>query len=396
MSNKKPFVLCISGMSATGKTTIAKYFANKYGFRVIAFDAYAYRNKNYLPKYNYQNITGINYELPESIDWDSFLSTLNKMDPKEKYIIDGFIPFARPEVQNFVDILIDIEFTKNDFKEALRRRVHRDIGSKVPKDYSKNPKKSSAHYCSFYYEHFVWPEAFLHPEYRIPINWNKPLLKLQGRSTIETNCNESDKFVSQFLNKKPFIVCISGISTSGKTTISRHLSHEYGFKVIHLDHFVVDDYSKLPRFDYKGVSGINYELPESIDWNEFISVLQSLDPNEKYIVDGFIPFYSNELCKFVDRLIDIEFDESEFNEALNRRVKRDTGSDVPMDYNVNPNNSSAHYCAFYFLNFVWKEAFSHPEYRVPLNWNKPLLKLSATAPIKDNCIQSEKFLNDVL
>lgn len=193
-------------------------------------------------------------------------------------------------------------------------------------------------------------------------------------------------------NKKAFLLCISGISTAGKSRISSYLKNKYGFNIIHLDNYLVD-YFKLPKYDFKGITEINYELPETINWDLFISTLQHLNPNKKYIIDGFIPFSSPKVAQFVDCLIDIEFDINEYEEALRRRVKRDTKLNVPDDYEQNPLKSTAHYTAFYFKNFVWKEAFLHPEYRVPLNWSKPILKLSATSPFKQNCKKSQEFIS---
>lgn len=397
MNQKKPFVLCISGISATGKTIVAEYLKKKHGFQIIHLDRYAYEDVSSLPLFKYQSIEGVNYELPESINWDGFLTTLRSMKANKKYIIDGFIPFAFPEVESYVDVLIDIEFDQSDFAEGLRRRVFRDTESQVPTDYKTHPKKTTVHYCAFYFEHFVWPEAFLHPEYRVPVDWDKPILKLSGRSSIKQNCDKSDKFVTTFLHRnKPFILCISGISTSGKSTVSNYIEKKFGFGVIHLDDYVFNDRKKLPKFSLENVTGINYELPESIDWESFVSDLMNLNKYKNYIIDGFIPFYSNEILSFVDCLIDIEFNENEYSVALQRRVKRDTGNNVPDDYESYPMKSSAHFCAFYFKNFVWKEAFLHPEYRLPLNWNKPFLKLSATSPIENNCNESVKFLSEIL
>lgn len=394
MSNKSAIVLCISGFSVTGKTTLSKFLKKKYGFQIIHLDNYVLEDNNLLPAFNIQNVRGINYELPETIDWDRLISKLENTDPDEKYILDAFIPFASPQIEQFISFLIDIEFNENDFEEGLRRRVLRDTNSEVPTDYEKYPEKSSAHYCAFYFKHFVWPEAFRHPEYRLPPNWNKPLLRLAGSLPLKEICTESDKFVSHIL--KPFICCISGISTSGKTTVAKYLRKKYGYKIIHLDYYVHDDYSRLPHFNLQNVTGINYELPETIDWDQLVSDLQNMDQSEIVILEGFIPFYSQEIQDCVDCLIDIEFNENEYNEALRRRVERDTGSDVPDDYEIYPDQSSAHNCAFYFKNFVWKEAFSHPEYRLPKNWEKPLLKLSATASIRSNKNESDKFLSSVL
>ena len=194
------------------------------------------------------------------------------------------------------------------------------------------------------------------------------------------------------MSNKPFILCISGISTSGKSEISENLKKNYGFQIISLDDYVFYDDNILPKFTLNGISDINYEDPKSIDWDEFISTLENLDPTEKYIIDGFIPFYSQKVESYINCLIDIEYNKTEFKEALRRRVQRDTGSDVPKDYEKNPNQSDAHFCSFYFKNFVWKEAFLHPEYRVPVNFSKPLLKLSATSPLKENFEKSGKFV----
>ena len=75
-----------------------------------------------------------------------------------------------------------------------------------------------------------------------------------------------------------------------------------------------------------------------------------------------------------------------------RRVKRGYDEDVPPDYNENPLSSQVHFCAYYFKNYVWKEAFLHPEYRLPSNWKKPLFQLSATAPLEENYEATSNFV----
>ena len=193
---------------------------------------------------------------------------------------------------------------------------------------------------------------------------------------------------------KPYILCISGISTSGKSTIAKDISEKFGYKIIPFDDYFID-FAKIPKFQMDGQTIINWDLPESIDWDLILSDLQKLDPKKKYIIESFIPFASPQIEPLVDSLIDIEFYQTDFEVALKRRVFRGFNEDVPSDYNENPMSSKAHFCAYYFKNYVWKEAFLHPEYRLPLHWDKPLLRLSATDPLEDNLKSAYNFVENL-
>lgn len=190
----KPFVLCVSGISTTGKSTIADHLSKKYGFDVISFDSY-FKSPDVIPKFEIDGQNVINWDLPDSIDWEYLFQDLRNLDPNKLYIFDSFIPFSNPQIECIVDALINLEFKQDDFDVAIKRRVERGFHEEVPPDYESSPTASQVNFCAYYFKHIVWPEAFKHPEYRLPIPWTKPIIRLNALSPLQENIDAADKFV---------------------------------------------------------------------------------------------------------------------------------------------------------------------------------------------------------
>ena len=84
---------------------------------------------------------------------------------------------------------------------------------------------------------------------------------------------------------------------------------------------IVVNLKKFPHLKIDNATLINWELLESLDWDLILSDLFKLDSRQKYLIKSFIPFASPQIEPLVDSLINIEYNESDFEEALIRRVK---------------------------------------------------------------------------
>jgi len=187
------------------------------------------------------------------------------------------------------------------------------------------------------------------------------------------------------------IIGISGPSTSGKSTISKVLSSELSCKVICTDfYFKVN--SELPRIEIKGQMCLNFDSPDSIEWNYLLEEIEKHKEDPYLILEGFILFANPEIEKIVDILISIDFKADDFQIALERRLNR-RGSSVPADYLDDPFKNEYNYLAYYFQEIVWKNYANNPHYITPLTWSKPILKLSATDEIEENIGLSLSFIN---
>ena len=189
--------------------------------------------------------------------------------------------------------------------------------------------------------------------------------------------------------KGQLVIGISGISASGKSTIADYLASEFQIPVLHLDEFFA--MMRLPRAQFHGQEIGDWDLPESIDWNEFARQFNATDA-PVVIIEGFILFPDTKMPKIVDALIDIEFNESEFSIALERRISRGFECPVPEDWESAPIRDKVCFTCAYFRDFVWKRAFEHPEYRCPEIWTKPLLRLEATGNLDDSKKRAREFV----
>ena len=191
--------------------------------------------------------------------------------------------------------------------------------------------------------------------------------------------------------KRQLVIGVTGISTSGKSIIADYLKEELGLRVIPLDEFFA--MMRLPRAEFKGETIGDWDRPESIDWNDVARKFNETE-DPVVVVEGFILFPDQKMPKIIDALIDIEFSEDEFEVALTRRITRGFQCEVPSDWQENPMKDKVSFTCAYFKDFVWKRALEHPEYRLPPNWNKPLLRLSATQDIEENKRRAKEFVTE--
>ncbi|HJN05836.1 MAG TPA: hypothetical protein QF480_04420 [Bacteroidales bacterium] len=107
------------------------------------------------------------------------------------------------------------------------------------------------------------------------------------------------------------VIGIGGISNAGKSTLALRINDYYSSnKVIIL---CQDDYAfpkdKIPLIR----DHVNWECPESIDFNYYENVVQEvITKNEIVIVEGIFAFYKDSFNKHIDRKIFLTLDRSFF------------------------------------------------------------------------------------
>ncbi len=141
-------IIGIAGGTGSGKTTVVNKIVNnlaKNSVAVIAQDAY-YKDNTNLP---YEEREKINYDHPQSIDFELLLSQLNDLkagkqieqpiysyvqhtrtedytviNPKDVIIVEGILVFTNKALRDLCDYKI---FVHTDADERLLRRARRDI-----------------------------------------------------------------------------------------------------------------------------------------------------------------------------------------------------------------------------------------------------------------------------
>src|SRR5258708_2869366 len=112
---------------------------------------------------------------------------------------------------------------------------------------------------------------------------------------------------------------ICGPSGSGKTTLAKMLCKDLNANLVSLDNYFLFD-PPLKKYEFKGM---NWELPENLDWlaikhdirsvqnntSRFIKKInwdtheyeeQSVEPKDFLIIEGFLLFHDTELISLLD------------------------------------------------------------------------------------------------
>jgi uridine kinase len=144
-------IIGIAGGTGSGKTTVVQQIVGELPegeVCVISQDSY-YRNTSHL---SYEERTKINFDHPNSIDFDLLVSHLKELRegnsfeqpvysfvehnrtgetlttvPKKVIIVEGILILAHPEIRKIFDIKI---FVHADSDERLIRRLKRDIATR--------------------------------------------------------------------------------------------------------------------------------------------------------------------------------------------------------------------------------------------------------------------------
>ena len=210
----------------------------------------------------------------------------------------------------------------------------------------------------------------------------------------------SSKYFKISKKENQLIIAFSGPSTSGKSSLIKALlekqlqSKSDSIKLIQMEKFFKRSYES-PKIKIGGYNISNLDLKESIQWDNFYKEISQND-SPILLIDGFILFADERSYDIVDLCVSFEYNiDTDFEIALDRRVHRygmNEGIEIPKDYleKASENRFNLH-CA-YFHQVVWQEMVKHPEYRLPQNWKKPLLVLSATNDFKDNVDKAFNFL----
>ena len=185
---------------------------------------------------------------------------------------------------------------------------------------------------------------------------------------------------------------IAGMTTTGKSTIADAILDTYrGTKCCIDDYYFTKDF---PMIDFHGRQVIDWETPDCIHWDQYEPYVQRQE-GKFIIIDSYLLFYSKKIVDSLDALIICEYENTEEHKqiALKRRLLRyfDT-EEIPDDYKENPLKSEINLESAYFTEYAWKWAFDNPQYREPKEWHKPILRLSAVAPLKENIEKAKEFV----
>ena len=144
-------IIGIAGGTGSGKTTVVNKIANSLpeeNVTILPQDAYYNDNASL----SFEDRTKINYDHPNSIDFDLMLNHIKELKngnpikqpiysysthsrtedykivfPKEILIVEGILVFTNEQLRNMCDIKI---FVHTDADERLIRRIKRDISER--------------------------------------------------------------------------------------------------------------------------------------------------------------------------------------------------------------------------------------------------------------------------
>lgn len=119
-------VIAIGGVSRSGKSTVADWLGTQLKNAIVLHqDAYA------LPKNQLLKIKGRpNWELPESIDRNTWHNAISQAKSKYDYvIIEGILVFANTKINKLIDRSFYLSIDKGDF---LKRRLKEKRWGKEP------------------------------------------------------------------------------------------------------------------------------------------------------------------------------------------------------------------------------------------------------------------------
>lgn len=196
---------------------------------------------------------------------------------------------------------------------------------------------------------------------------------------------------------------ITGISTTGKSTIANALQKEFGGKIYNIDDFYGPE-DTFPLVDLNGKVAQNWDSPVSLNWEEYKKAIFSATEPICFI-DSFLLCYDKDILNSLNAVIVLNYnidksqEEAEkcFQIALERRVRRLYNTDVPENYQNNINRSEADFECNYYEKIVWPMALNNRDYYIPPDsFNHPVLTLDATNPLEGNISQSIDFIRNLL
>lgn len=129
------------------------------------------------------------------------------------------------------------------------------------------------------------------------------------------------------LNTTQTIIGICGISQSGKSTLARGLKKELtakgiDVKIFEIDHYTVEE-DQIPTVKDR----LDWEHPDSIDWDRLIRQIEKAT-TQVVIIEGIFIFHSR-LLPFYSKTILVEQGKEIFYERRKREIR---WGDEPMWY----------------------------------------------------------------
>ena len=186
-------IVGITGISTSGKSTIAKELQKHFGGQILCIDDF-YGPENCFPEIEIKElgIKVVNWDSPDAIDWEKFYKKLVELSSKSKIIyVDAFLLCYNEKILNLLNCIIYIKYEDNEIEVATKRRISRITNEQPPENISEKE----------YFEYVVWPFAQSHKSWFEPApNFNKPVLNLKATDEILININKSKMFIANFLS----------------------------------------------------------------------------------------------------------------------------------------------------------------------------------------------------
>lgn len=184
---------------------------------------------------------------------------------------------------------------------------------------------------------------------------------------------------------------LTGISTCGKSTISRAIQEEFKCPLFEIDEFYKG--RGLPMCKFHGKFVENWDDPQAILWDKYYNAISS-DNSNLSLIDCFQIRYDKRIENLVTAIIQFNYGENDLPTAVYRRVMRLAGVPPPENYHdLDPFEDGLAYEALYFEDIVWPIAINHPEYWKFDKTSKPILFLNATDPLENNIQLAKDFVH---
>lgn len=129
------------------------------------------------------------------------------------------------------------------------------------------------------------------------------------------------------------IIGIGGISRAGKSSLATNISNRQSeiwksVQILEQDDYVLPE-PEIPRIR----DHINWEIPESIDWNRLIQHAdQERRSTDLLIVEGLLVFSHPDLCRFFDLTIYVQLNQQTFFERKRKDLRWGSEPDWYIDY----------------------------------------------------------------
>lgn len=154
---------------------------------------------------------------------------------------------------------------------------------------------------------------------------NGPFNKIKdGTKTVELKLNDNmNKNI--LLNLESFLIIVTGMASSGKTTLANRISEEYKYPLLSMDDYKVELYEK-----YGFVSELERNNLRNLAKEVFCAdIISYMRKNETIIIEypfdiSWQPFFDYIIEQYKYKSIVINCNSRDFDDIWNSRVKRDS------------------------------------------------------------------------